>query len=167
MGRHLLLTLGILISTFQIAHAAVAVTITANISNAGFTVTGTGCAPGGYSVPQTLQWAPGASCTVAFVSPYSQQVGTQYVLTGWQDGSTANPRVIVTPDQSTTYTASFKTQYQPIVTVNPPTGGSVSGGGFVDAGGTATLTATPADGYRFVNWSLQFGTTSSANPIAE
>jgi hypothetical protein len=164
MGRHLLLTLGTLICTFQIAEADVAVTITANVSSGAFTVTGTGCAPGGYPVPQTLQWAPGASCTVAFVSPYSQQAGIQYVLTGWQDGSTANPRVIVAPAQSTTYTASFKTQYLVNVTANPPTGGSVSGGGFFDAGATVTLTATPAAGYRFVNWSGPI--TTSDNPTS-
>ena len=153
-----------LICSFQAAHAAVSVTITASVTNAVFTVTGTGCAPGGYTTPQILQWGPGSSCTVAFVSPYSQQAGTQYVLTGWQDGSTSNPRVIVTPAQSTTYTASFKTQYQLSVNVNPPAGGSVSGGGFVDVGGTATLTATAATGYRFVNWSGSITTT--ANPTS-
>ncbi len=164
VGCRFVLGVAPLIFLLQNVHADVSVTITANVTNAAFTVTGTGCAPGGYSVPQTLQWGPGASCTVAFVSPYSQQAGTQYVLTGWQDGSTANPRVIVTPAQSTTYTASFKTQYQLIVNVNPPTGGSVSGGGFVDAGGTATLTATAANGYRFVNWSGSI--TTSANPTS-
>jgi hypothetical protein len=127
MSRHFLLIFGTLIFSFQIAHADVAVTITANVSTAAFTVTGMGCAPGGYYAPQTLQWAPGASCTVAFVSPFSQPATIQYVLTGWQDGSTANPRVIVTPAQSTTYTASFKTQYQVNITANPPTGGPVSG----------------------------------------
>ena len=37
----------------------VSVTINAN-TGAVFTVSGTGCAPGGYTTPQTLQWAPGA-----------------------------------------------------------------------------------------------------------
>ena len=104
------------------------------------------------------------NCTVQFVSPYSQQVGTQYVLTGWQDGSTANPRTIITPAQSTTYTATFKTQYQTSVLVSPTGAGTVIGDGWVDAGGAATLTATAATGYRFVNWSGS--TFSSANPVS-
>ncbi len=120
---------------------AVVVTINANTASQVFTVTGTGCAPGWrWRVPQTLQWAPGASCTVAFVSPYSQQAGIQYLLTGWQDGSTSNPRVIVTPAQPTTcHRASFKTpKSQLIVTCQPSyRRDRVSGGGFVDAGGTA------------------------------
>ena len=67
---------------------------------------------------------------MSFVSPYSQQVGTRYVLTGWQDGNTSNPRTIVTPAQSTTYTASFKTQYEAIVLVSP-----LQAGRFLAAGG--------------------------------
>src|SRR5262249_39818678 len=84
--------------------------------------------------------------------------------TGWQDGSTSNPRVIIAPAQSTTYTASFKTQYQALVTVSPSGAGTVSGGDWVDANGSATLTATPAAGYRFVNWSGF--STSTANPFS-
>ena len=161
---HCLLTVSALLTTLVSANAAVNITIASNITSAAFTVTGTGCAAGGYSTPQTLQWAPGASCTVSFVSPYSQQVGTRYVLTGWQDGNTSNPRTIVTPAQSTTYTASFKTQYEAIVLVSPPAGGTVSGGGWVDQGGTAILTATAATGYRFVNWSGSIST--SVNPTS-
>jgi hypothetical protein len=127
-GYHFFLSSFALICSSQHAHAAVGVTIAANTANEAFTVSGTGCAPGGYTTSQTLQWSPGASCTVLFVSPFSAQVGTQYVLTGWQDGSTANPRAIVVPAQSTTYTATFKTQYQAIVLANPPAGGTVLGG---------------------------------------
>jgi large repetitive protein len=147
----------------QPAQAAVLITITASTAGIPFTVSGTGCEPGAYSVPQTLQWAPGASCTVAFVSPYSDQVGTQYVLTGWQDGNTANPRVIVVPAQSTTYTASFQTQYQLSVAVSPSQAGTVSGGGWLDVNTTATLTAVAATGYRFVNWSGN--ASGSASPV--
>jgi probable HAF family extracellular repeat protein len=144
---------------------AVLITVTANVANQVFTVSGSNCAPGTYTTPQTLQWAPGASCTVAFVSPYSLQTGTQYVLTGWQDGNTTNPRTIIVPAQAATYTATFKTQYLVSVVASPPQGGTVAGGGWVDANATATLTATASTGYRFVNWSGAFG-SSPANPLS-
>ena len=37
-------------------------------------------------------------------------------------------------------------------TANPAEGGTVSGGGTYEQGTTCTLTATPAEGYEFVNW---------------
>jgi probable HAF family extracellular repeat protein len=150
-----------MICAFGNAHAQVPVTVTANAVNQVFTVSGSGCAAGSYTTPQTLQWAPGASCTVAFVSPYSLQTGTQYVLTGWQDGNTANPRTITVPAQAATYTANFKTQYLVSVVASPSQGGTVTGGGWVDGGATATLTATASTGYRFVNWS----NGSQTNPL--
>ena len=58
-----------LLSVFQPARADVSINIAANIPSGAFAMTGTGCAAGGYSTPQTLQWAPGASCTVSFVYP--------------------------------------------------------------------------------------------------
>ncbi|MBR5112271.1 MAG: hypothetical protein IK097_02470, partial [Clostridia bacterium] len=38
------------------------------------------------------------------------------------------------------------------VTANPTEGGTVTGGGTYNYGGSATVTATPAPGYHFVNW---------------
>ena len=135
--------------------AEIAVTIASNTVNA-FMVAGAGCAPGGYTTPQTLQWSPGASCTVSFVSPYSMQLGIRNVFSGWQDGVTSNPRVITTPAQATTYTASFGQQFLLTVEANPPGGGTVAGGGWFTAYTSPTVTATPAVGYRFVDWTGGF-----------
>lgn len=140
---------------------AVPVTIASNTASA-FVVTGAGCAPGGYATPQTLKWSPGASCTVSFVSPYSLQLGVQYVFSGWQDGALSNPRVIATPAQATTYTASFHQQFYLTAQANPGAGGSVAGGGWFGAGTSATMTATPAAAYRFVYWTG--GSYTTANP---
>jgi hypothetical protein len=73
-----------------------------------------------------------------------------YKFTQWSDGSTSNPRnVMVTGN--TTYTANFeKLKYT--VSGTAETGGSVSGGGTYEHGSTATLTATPNDGYKFSHW---------------
>lgn len=143
---------------------AVSVTITSNYTGRAFTVSGAGCAPGGYTTPQTLQWSPGSSCSVSFLSPHSVQLGTQYVFNSWQDGSAANPRVIATPVQDTTYTASFTQQFSVMTQANPAEGGTISGGGWVNYGSSVTLTATPASSYRFVDWSGLPNGPSGANP---
>lgn len=49
------------------------------------------------------------------------------------------------------------------LTVAAGAGGTVSGGGTYSAGTTATLTATPANGYRFVQWSD--GVTTSTRTV--
>jgi hypothetical protein len=131
---------------------AVSVTITDNTQGRAFTVAGAGCAPGGYLTPQVLQWTPGSSCTFTFVSPNSVQSGTQYLFTGWQDGVNANPRTVSVPLQATVYSASFSTQYFLTLLASPTLGGTVTGGGWINAGGSATITATAATGYRFVGW---------------
>ena len=46
---------------------------------------------------------------------------------------------------------------------NPAVGGTVSGGGTVDAGAQCTVTATPAAGYTFLNWT-EDGEVVSTNP---
>ena len=132
---------------------SVFVTITANIPNQVFTVAGFGCAPGSYTSPQILQWLNYASCTITFSSK-STGVGTRLALTGWQDGGTANPRVIVAPAQSVTYTANFTTQHLLTMAINPAASGSLvanpaSIDGYYNFGTSVELTATPANGYAF------------------
>ena len=48
------------------------------------------------------------------------------------------------------------------ISSNPSTGGSASGNGVYNSGSSATVSATPADGYQFVNWT-QGGTSVSSN----
>lgn len=103
--------------------------------------------------PTTLDWTPGASCTIAFVSPHSMQVGTRDVFVTWQDGAgSVNPRVFVAPAQAATYTATFKRQYEVVLDIYPPGAGIASGGGWFDQGATVTLAAAPGAGYRFERW---------------
>jgi len=140
---------------FSLAANAVPVTISASPANGpAFTVAGSGCQPGQYTTPQTLQWTPGASCNVAFITPYTKQ-GTRYVFAGWQDGSSASAtRVLSTPAQATTYTAVFSTQYYVSLNLIPQSSGAISGGGgWIPASSVVNLTATAAPGYRFVYWS--------------
>src|SRR5689334_18777804 len=105
--RSLLRFVGFALIVTGCLSAAVSITVTSNPSRQVFTVDGGGCAGGGYTTPQTLSWTPGSSCTLNFVSPHSVQVGTQYSFSIWQDGVTANPRVIAAPSSPTTYTGNF------------------------------------------------------------
>ena len=77
---------------------------------------------------------------------------TGYTLTGWQneDGQAVTEPITVTAD--TTFTAQWQINYTVTVSANPTAGGTVSGSGEYSEGTEVTVTATPATGYHFVNW---------------
>ncbi len=78
-----------------------------------------------------------------------------YHFVEWSDGETANPRE-VTVDNNISLTATFAIN---TYTISASTHekeaerGEVSGSGTYTYGTMATLRATPAEGFRFVNWS--------------
>ena len=74
-----------------------------------------------------------------------------YRFLQWNDGNTDNPRTVVVTADST-FTAGFKVVYTVTVQSNNEAYGTVSGGGTYDEGSTATISATPYQGYRFVRW---------------
>ena len=77
---------------------------------------------------------------------------TGHTLTGWQneDGQTVQGEsVTITAD--TTYIAEW-TANTYTITVTAGSGGTVSGSGEYSEGTEVTVTATPATGYHFVNW---------------
>ncbi|MBR4962712.1 MAG: InlB B-repeat-containing protein, partial [Muribaculaceae bacterium] len=83
-----------------------------------------------------------------------------YKFTGWSDGSTENPYTVTVTD-NISLVANFVAIPTYTVTVTTNGNGSVEkSAGSVLAGNTVTLTATPATGYRFVDWS----DGSKANP---
>lgn len=53
-----------------------------------------------------------------------------------------------------TYVANFATKQEIIVTINDTEAGSVNGGGIVAYGQEITITATPNEGFTFVNWTV-------------
>ena len=77
---------------------------------------------------------------------------TGHTLTGWQneDGQAVTEPITVTAD--TTFTAQWQINYTVTVSANPTAGGTVSGSGEYSEGTQVTVTATPATGYHFVNW---------------
>ena len=92
-----------------------------------------------------------------------QPVRAGYTFKGWNNGTTTYPHGLpVTGEVDITYTAVWeKNKYT--LTVNAGTGGTVSGGGTYEHGTSATITATPNSGYKFVKWSD--GNTSAARTI--
>lgn len=98
----------------------------------------------------------GDSCTVS-ASPKS---GATFI--GWYEGSTlvssnASYTFSVSADRS--LVAHFTVQVE--VVADPTDGGTVSGGGNYAVGDSCTITASPATGYKFLNWTSSSGQTVS------
>ena len=74
-----------------------------------------------------------------------------YQFTTWGDGNTDNPRTLVVT-QDTTLTAIFEILTYNVTVTCDPIHGSVTGSGTYNHGDVATLTATPSEGYTFVEW---------------
>ncbi len=68
------------------------------------------------------------------------------------------------PSNSATAVVEPLQDYSITVSSNPPAGGSVSGGGIYTGGTMVTLTASPNEGYSFVNWTLE-GVEVSSDPF--
>lgn len=117
--------------------------------------------------------ATGASKIHLTVLKFSATPASGYVLDGVEinDGSTTT--TIAAADlATTTHTLKSAVTITPVwhattstVTVTATaTNGTVTGGGVVEEGTSVTLTATPADGYKFVNWTVGGAEVSTANP---
>lgn len=79
-----------------------------------------------------------------------------YMFDYWSDGG-AQTHLVVWDEHGKKITAYFKekpaTTYTVTLYASPPNGGTVSGGGTKAIGSTATVYATPAEGYVFKRWS--------------
>ena len=113
----------------------------------------------GVRVLQTLTVPHGDTPAYTGSTPTMQDEATvTYTFTGWDP-----PIAPATGDA--TYTAQFESKprkYNVNVEAAPAEGGTVSGGGGIEYGTEATVTATPADDYRFVKWTER-GTTVSTS----
>ena len=113
------------------------VALSANPSNGG-TVSGGGT------------YAYGQSCTA------SATASNGYTFTNWTENGnvvSTNASYTFTVTSNRTLVANFTQQsYTITATADPANGGTVSGGGTYNYGQSCTLTATPASGYTFINW---------------
>jgi List-Bact-rpt repeat protein len=123
----------------------VQVNVQTNPTGLSFSVDGTS-----YTSPQVFFWQPGSSHTIATTSPQSGGTGVRYVWSSWSGGGAISHTVA--PTTNKTYTAAFMTQYY--LTMSHGTGGTVTpSSGWRGSGTTVSISATPASGYSFSNWS--------------
>ena len=117
--------------------------------------------------------ATGASKIHLTVLKFSAAPASGYVLDGVEINDGTNTTTIAAADLATkTHTLTSAVTITPVwrattstVTVTATaTNGTVTGGGVVEEGTSVTLTATPADGYKFVNWTVGGAEVSTANP---
>jgi hypothetical protein len=122
----------------------VQVTVQTSPNGRAFTVDGTP-----YNSAQTLSWAPGSSHTIGTTSPQNAGPGVRYVWRRWSDGGAISHTVAPTTDKI--YTAIFRTQY--FLRMNHGTGGTVNPpSGWRNFNQAVSITAAPATGYSFSNW---------------
>ena len=89
-----------------------------------------------------------------------------YYFTGWTGNGITNPAsasTTVLMNQPQTITANFQLNSYAL-TLNSSTGGSVSGDGNFTHGSNASIVATPAEGYSFMEWSGN-GITDSTSAV--
>ncbi|MBR6530574.1 MAG: InlB B-repeat-containing protein, partial [Clostridia bacterium] len=97
----------------------------------------------------------------------SATAATGYSLDGWyvngaKVGNQTTYRFTVTED--THVEARFKANtFTVAVSATPTEGGTVTGGGTLNQNSTATLVATPNEGYNFVKWTDKEGATVSSD----
>ncbi len=126
-----------LVANFQAQPQNYTVTVSANPTNGG-NVTGGGT------------YQQGQSCTVTATA------NTGYNFTNWtENGNVVSTQAnyTFTVNSNRTLVANFTPQqYTITATADPVNGGNVTGGGTFNYGNNCTLSATPAAGYTFVNW---------------
>ena len=124
-------------------------TITASANpTAGGTVTGAGT------------YDEGANCTLTATA------NTGYHFVNWTKNGTqvsTNATYTFAVTETAAFVANFAlNSYTITASADPTAGGTVSGAGTFNHGASCTLTATPATGYQFVNWTKN-GTAVSTN----
>ena len=116
----------------------------------------------------------GASKIKLTVLKFSATPASGYVFDGVQinNGSTTTTYTAADVTSGKTYTLTSAVTITPVwkattstVTITTSaTNGTVTGAGVYEEGTSVTLTATPADGYKFVNWTVGGAEVSTANP---
>ncbi|MCB9250738.1 MAG: hypothetical protein H6613_20465 [Ignavibacteriales bacterium] len=95
---------------------------------------------------------------------------TGYNFVNWSGASTStNSTINISMNSDKSVTANFVKTYTLTTSINPASGGSITGitnGGVYTDGSTATITAVPATGYNFVNWSGASNSTNSTINIS-
>jgi hypothetical protein len=119
-----------------------------------------------YTAPQAFNWVMGSTHTVSVSSPQAGGFGARYVYSSWNDGGQQS-HTITTPFYSTTYAASFNTEYRLTTLVSSPGGGVVSPSGtnWYKSGQAVSISATADNGYGFSGWAGNLSGTTNPTTI--
>ena len=127
-------------------------TLVAHFALNTYDVTATCNPTEGGSVTGTGTFEHGSTATL------NATASTGYTFANWTNNGTvvsADASYSFTVTEATNLVANFTlNSYAVTATADPTVGGSILGTGNYNHGSTATLTATPASGYQFVNWTL-------------
>jgi hypothetical protein len=114
--------------------------------------------------PQTYLWQPSNVHTIGTTSPQAPVPGTRHFFVGWSDGGALSHSIVV-PDVDFTYTASFATQHLLTTVASPAAGGTITAGGWFDAGTSVVVAATAASGYTFAGFTGDLTGTASPQTL--
>ena len=111
-----------------------------------------------------FEWAAGSQHTIE--APFQGSEVTRYLFGSWSDGGAVTHTVTISGD-TRVYTANFVRQHKVQTLVSPPQGGTVtldpvSPDGFYTEGSSIFISATPAQGFSFLDWSVR--PSRSLNP---
>ena len=122
----------------------------AHFSQNSYEITATANPTAGGTIEGAGNYVHGATATLTATA------ATGYTFTSWTKSGTevsTDASYSFTVTEAAAYVANFTlNSYEVTVTANPTEGGTVSGAGSFNHGTSTTLTAIPATGYAFVNW---------------
>jgi hypothetical protein len=135
--------------------ATTPVNLHVTLAGSGQTISGT--------APLTGQYPEGSEVLIDPISPQYGAAGVQYTFASWSDGGSLD-HYIKLPSAGATYTATFNTLYELTPSVSPAGSGTVAPGAaaYYLSGSTVNITATPAAGYEFSNWTGNVASPTSS-----
>ncbi|MBI5528756.1 MAG: hypothetical protein HY897_20695 [Deltaproteobacteria bacterium] len=122
-----------------------------------------------FAAPKTFSWFPGSEHQVALQGQKSADGKTMFNFEKRSDGKGAFD-ALVAPSADGTVTFYFITQYQLMTAVNDQKMGTMKpvcwNGCWIDKGESVTLSATPAQGYVFANWTGDVSASDNPHQFA-
>jgi hypothetical protein len=128
------------------AGPVVAVTVGTSPSGAAFAVDGLN-----YTASRAFSWPVDSIHTLTVASPQSNSTSI-FTFSAWSDNGALSHQVTVTAGVNA-YTAAFDAQYLLTTSVTPPSGGSITPGGWFNAGAIVSIAATSNPSYQFTGFS--------------
>jgi hypothetical protein len=102
------------------------------------------------NIPQAFNWIPGSTHTISGNPTQLRPGGGRYAFNRWSDGGAVTHSV--SPSGDATFTAIYDTQFSLAVLPNGKGSVNAASTGYINAGQSVPISATPDAGYTFVGW---------------